>query len=175
MIAGKEIAKALYAKRAQRASLQEFSETLWTQSISDAYGQSMGMGGIQDVYGEKMLMPSDVSAAEIETAFNNMTPDDLYRASGVRLSEQLFNFIFKPAEEKAEVLGFSVPFTGDEAEFNSDDFRIVATGKDTYTIMMGSPSDSSSRIVEGTYEDEMGGVEGSRRLEINIKKLLKMQ
>ena len=175
MIAGKEIAKALYAKRAQRAGLDSFSETLWTQSISDAYGQSMGMGGIQDVYGKKMLMPSDVSAAEIETAFNNMTPDDLYRASGVRLSEELFNFIFKPSEERAKVFGFGIPGTGDDAEFNSDDFRIVATGKDTYTIMMGEPGDLSSRIVEGTYEDEMGGVEGSRRLEINMKKLLKKQ
>ena len=167
MIAGKEIAKALYAKRAQRAGLDMFDEKLWSQSISDAFGQSMGMGGVQDVFGNKLLMPSDVSVEQLETSLNNMTPDDLYRASGVKLSDELFKFIFKPAEE-------GIIFDSD-AEFNDEDFRLVATGKDTYVILMGEPGNTSSRMVEGAYEDEMGGVEGSRRLEINIKKLLKMQ
>lgn len=161
---GKEIAKNIYAKRAQRMALDSFDEKVWRESIQMAFGQQMGMGGIQPVFDQQVMLPSDVSAQQVEDAFNNMTPDQLFAASGVRISKTLFESIFKPAEK-------GVIFDSD-AEFNSD-YSIVSTGYGTYAIVLGEPGSPASEMVAGTYEDEMGGAEGQRILEIDMLKLLR--
>ena len=58
---GKEIAKNIYAKRAQRMALDAFNEDVWRESIQMAFGQQMGLGGIQTVFDQKVMLPGDVA------------------------------------------------------------------------------------------------------------------
>ena len=169
---GREIAKNIYTKRAQRMALDAFNEDVWRESIQMAFGQQMGMGGIQTVFDQKVMLPGDVAPQQVEDALNNMTPEQLYAASGVRISDKLFKDIFKPAEERKEVFGLGIPGTASDAEFNTD-YSIIATGYGTFAIVLGDPGTPASEMVVGTYEDEMGGVEGKRVLELDMLKLLR--
>ena len=80
--------------------------------------------------------------------------------------------IFKPAEERKEVFGLGIPGTASDAEFNTD-YSIISTGYGTFAIVLGDPGAPASEMVAGTYEDEMGGTEGQRVLELDMLKLLR--
>lgn len=179
IISGKAIAKSIYAKRAQRMGLDMFDETLWRESISAAFGQSMGMGGLQPVFEEQVLLPSNVSASMLEDALNNMTEDDLYRASGVKLSKAMFNDLFRAGPES--VLGFALDESDpDIAEteaaarsgFNSE-YSLVSTGYGKYAIILGDPGTAASEMVGGMRTDEFGDDQDAM-VEIDIFKLLRM-
>ena len=162
---GLKVAEAIYAKRANRQALKQFSPPLWKQSLEAAFGKNKGLGGIQTVFGDKTLLPKNVSSDQVETAFDNMTPDKLFEASGVRLSKQQFEHIFKP-----ETKGL---FGTNAAEFN-ENYSLVNIGYGEYMIMLGDPNGYGGKVA-GAYEDEMGGVEGERDLVINLNTLLGLQ
>jgi hypothetical protein len=159
---GLKVAEAIYAKRANRQSIKQFNNNLWLESLESAFGKNRGLGGIQKVFGDKTLLPAYVSSDEVEAAFDNMTPDKLFEASGIRLPKEQFEEIFKPQT--------SGLFGTDAAEFN-DDYSLLNIGYGEYMIVLGQPNGYGGKVA-GAYEDEFGGVEGERDLIINLNTLL---
>ena len=173
---GTEIAKAIYAKRAQSRGLEEFDSDLWTDSINAAYGGKDGRGGIQEVFGDKVLLPSGVSVEQIEAALNTITPERLAQVSeGIVLGEDLFNSIFLPedADDEVDLTDESVsPAPRRTSRFN-DDYSIISTGYGTYAIVFGEPG-AGGMAAYGQFTDE-NGAEVDRILEFNLLQLLNLE
>ena len=78
------VATAIYADIARFEDT--FSESLWNQAINQSLGGSVkageSFGGIQEVRGQKTLVPSNLTPDIIEAALKNITPESLAFASG---------------------------------------------------------------------------------------------
>lgn len=158
---GLAVAEAIYARRANRQALDQFNNKLWQESLEAAFGKNKrtGKGGIQTVFGDKTLLPKNISSDEVEAAFDNMTPEKLFEASGARLSKEAFEEIFKP-QRKGKIYGEYA------AEFNTK-YSLLNIGYGEYVIVLGDPAGYGGKV-PAIYEGE----QDTRDLVINLNTLL---
>lgn len=133
---GKDIALAIYTKRAQAKGLDLFNARLWNESINAAFGGNGEFGGIQEVFGKQTLLPSEASAKQVDTALGQVTMDQFKNSfvnSAVGIDAELFGDII------------------DDGEWN-DDYFLVNSGYGTYFIGTGDPGTAGFRLVGGATD-----------------------
>lgn len=78
------VAKGLYAQRAVRTGAERFDPEIWRQAVNDALGAAPGKtGGIADWRGEKVLLPTGVTASDLATLLGAVDQEQLSRHAAI--------------------------------------------------------------------------------------------
>jgi hypothetical protein len=72
-----DVAAAIYARRIQGRSKGEFVPKIWDESIQSAFGESNGLGGIDEVNGTPTILPPQMTASDVENALNSITIEQI--------------------------------------------------------------------------------------------------
>ncbi len=118
LASGKNIADAIYLAIATQRGFATFEDDVYQDAIQMAFGGNLsdGTGGIQEVRGERTLVPPGLTGDMVETAINSITQEYL-RSVGYDVPNDLFE----------EMKGGS-SFLG---VFGSD-YKVVAVGNGLY-------------------------------------------
>ena len=86
-----EVAKAIYTAKAIDQGVDIFDANLWKSSIQEAVGYDpvTEMGGIQSVRDQQVVLPRTLNAEEFEHILDNLTPENLMRASNQQVDERM--------------------------------------------------------------------------------------
>jgi len=90
-----ETAKAIYTAKAVDQAVDLFDANLWQASIQEAigYDASNGNGGIQAVRGQNVILPRNLDAERFEGIIDNLTPENLQRATNQEVDEMMLSQI----------------------------------------------------------------------------------
>jgi hypothetical protein len=72
-----DVASAIYAKRIQGRNKGIFMPKIWDESVQAAFGGVNGLGGIDEVNGVSTILPSQMTAGDVENALNSMTIEQI--------------------------------------------------------------------------------------------------
>jgi len=117
MTAGYELAKGIYAYRAQ--GLGEFNEEIYAQAIQEAFGQnkSTGKGGFHEMARNNMvLLPDNTDADDVKKLLKNVTDEQFFEVT----DGQVVN-----------------PGLSEDIREESALYSLVAYGKDQYYLIRG--------------------------------------
>ena len=108
LASGRNIADAIYLAIATKRGFNVFEDGIYEDAIQMAFGANLdnGTGGIQEVRGERTLVPPGFTGDMVETALNSITQDYL-RSVGYNVDDGLFKEI--KGSFKA-MFGFSSPY-----------------------------------------------------------------
>jgi len=143
------VATAIYADIARFEDT--FSESLWNQAINQSLGGSVkageSFGGIQEVRGQKTLVPSNLTPDIIEAALKNITPESLAFASGGQIVD---------AGLVKDISGMGM-FVADS------NYTIVSRGGDDFAITLGDADKLNPLFVSDVNDNP---------IQFNIQKLV---
>ena len=102
-----DTAEAYYAEVLSRRVSKDFDEKLWSEAVSVAsgYNPQTGTGGVQEVSGKQVLIPSNRTADEVNKAIENITYEafNAIAADGI-IDEKVFKD-FQDQDYSIQVLG----------------------------------------------------------------------
>lgn len=128
-IAGRQVAEQIYAAKAFERGISEFSDSLWNQSISLAFGfnEKTGRGGLQEVRDSNVLLPPQLNSEDVETMLETLDVDQLNEVTGLQVD----------------------PFMVEKIRDDSN-YSLMVTDMGVYYIAYGKPGNPRFHIVQDT-------------------------
>jgi hypothetical protein len=130
MASGRQVAEQIYTAKAFERGVEMFDEALWEESISVAFGfdQRTGRGGVQEVRDNKVLLPPQLNAEDLETMLETLDAAQLNQLTGLDVDPKLVEQIR-------------------DNDSWSGDYSLMATDMGVYRIVFGKPGDPKFRVI----------------------------
>jgi hypothetical protein len=124
--AGRQVAEQIYTAMSIERGSTEFDGELWQRSINMAYGfnERTGRGGLQEVRGVPVLLPSQLNAEDVDTMLEELDVDRVNEVTGLDVDEFLVEQIR-----------------------DNDDYSLMLTDMGVYRIVYGSPGMPSFKVM----------------------------